>query len=269
MATVDSVTKQHRIDLMREVVLINDGSTDNTHQVVNKLKNQHPELDIIILNNNERKFAAYSRNRGLEQCTGDLVCFLDSDVIIPPDYLVQHAWQHQYEGKCITFSLRSNVRDINHAIFPVHETRGEFRWCMMQEYGNLNGQPFSFCKTHTLAEMCLTCAVTYRRNDLLEVKGCPENFIGWGFNDTAMAAKVIALGASVIPILNSTVYHLEHTPRSGHTSRKWTEFSENKKRYQRMLKMPAAQTFQYYIEALDDGADVAPTSYQPLNKNNK
>jgi hypothetical protein len=85
----------------------------------------------------------------------------------------------------------------------------------------------------------------------MTVKGCPHNFVGWGFNDTAMAAKVIALGRAVVPVLNATVYHLDHKARSGGASQKWSEFTKNRRRYQKMLQMPLEDTFRYDIAELD------------------
>lgn len=247
--TVASIENQESRDLVKEVVLINDGSDDESLEVIKSIQ-ATSKLNIVIIDNGERKYAAFSRNRGIENASGDLVCFIDSDIILPRDYLKQHMRLHQ-KNYCVTFSLRCNISNTTKVDFPVKGADGDFRQELIGKFGDLQDAPFDFSETHTLSELCLTCAVTYRRNDLLEVKGCPENFVGWGFNDTAMAAKVISLGRSVIPVINSTVYHLEHAPRSGKTAKKWAEFAKNKQRYQKMLQLPTDLTFQYNIEALD------------------
>lgn len=247
---VDSISKQTRIDRINEVILVNDGSTDHSSDIIESLKRQHPELRIVSLNNVDRKYAAFSRNRGIERSTGDLVCFIDSDIILPPDYLSKHIDQQAYL-KGITFSLRSNIHTVDDVAFPVNNLSSDFRYKLLLPYSlDLKDLPFQFSDSHSLAELCLTCAVTYWRKDLVQVKGCPENFVGWGFNDTAMAAKVIALGRPIAMVRGVEVCHLDHAPRSGRVTTKWSEFSKNKKRYINMLQLPTTQTFEYYIQEL-------------------
>lgn len=248
-ATVNSIDQQQGKGRINEVILVNDGSTDNTEEVIRDIA-KSSGLKIVVVKNKERSYAAYSRNRGLEQATGDLVCFIDSDIVLPANYLLEHMQFHAV-NECITFSLRGNVSDSSEAKFPIDSAKGDFREELINRYGDLQDAPYEFSESHSLPEMCLTCAVTYKRSDLIKVKGCPENFVGWGFNDTAMAAKVISLGRAVIPVQDASVCHIEHAPRSGRTSKKWAEFAKNKERYQKMLQLPVDMTFNYQVEALD------------------
>lgn len=248
---VKTMAGQERADLIQQVVLINDGSEDNTLQVLHDLKQQYAQLPIIVLDNDGRKYSAVSRNRGLQHATGDLVCFVDSDILLPPDYLTQHILQHQADQHCITFSLRSNVAEPSKVSFPVAPDESDFRSKLLASHDPLQGAPFQFSPTHTLAELCLTCSVTYRRADLVRVKGCPENFVGWGFNDTAIAAKVIALGRAVVPMYDAMVGNCVHAPRSGNSSKKWAEFATNKQRYQKMLELPLETVCNTFVPELE------------------
>jgi glycosyltransferase involved in cell wall biosynthesis len=249
--SVASIASQERADLINEVVLVNDGSTDDSLQVIRRLQEDFPRLNIVCVDNGTRRYAAFARNRGVEKSTGDLICFIDSDIVLPKDYMVRHMSQHQAE-ECITFSLRSHVARIHDLCFPILLPEGDFRHKLLNNLdGGLQGAPFQFSDTHTLAELCLTCAATYRRKDLINVKGCPENFVGWGFNDTALAAKIISLGRPVVHVADSVVGHLEHAPRSGRTAKKWAEFAQNKKRYMKMLELTPSRAFAYNIDVLE------------------
>ena len=60
-----------------QVILVNDGSTDNTEEICKEYLNQYPEN--IIYTYQENQGQAVARNSGLKHATGDYINFLDSD----------------------------------------------------------------------------------------------------------------------------------------------------------------------------------------------
>jgi len=81
-ATIQSVIRQTFEDW--ELVIVDDGSTDNTREVVDQLSEDR--IRYIWQSNGERSAA---RNAGLEIVTGEFICFIDSDDIWHPDHLAQ------------------------------------------------------------------------------------------------------------------------------------------------------------------------------------
>lgn len=65
-----------------EVIVINDGSKDNTIQVLNKLKSEDNRIIII---DKENTGVSDTRNLGLEKASGDYIGFVDSDDYIEND----------------------------------------------------------------------------------------------------------------------------------------------------------------------------------------
>lgn len=59
-----------------EVVIINDGSTDNTSKIVERYLKKDNRFKYIY---QENAGVAMARNKGLENTTGKYICFLDSD----------------------------------------------------------------------------------------------------------------------------------------------------------------------------------------------
>lgn len=71
-----------------EIVVIDDGSTDGT---VEWLQNSPDEFPRIRLFEQQHQGAAIARNRGVIESQGDIIVFVDSDVIVLPDFLQHHA----------------------------------------------------------------------------------------------------------------------------------------------------------------------------------
>lgn len=250
---VDSVIKQEDVNYIKEIIIIDDKSEDKSLLIAEELSLRYKKkLNIIINKNHKRKYASFCRNVGIKTSSSDLVLFIDSDIIVPPNFVREHILIHQSLGNCIVFSLRSDIKmsKVPKISFPVKNISSDFRYTILRKNNFLKNSKYFLEKGLTLADLCLTCAISYKRDDVALVKGCPENFVGWGYNDTAMAAKVIALGRKVVPAINATVYHIKHKPRSGNVRIKKIEHNINGKRYQKMINMPFLETFKYRIDRL-------------------
>lgn len=69
-----------------EAIVVNDGSTDNTLDVVSSFVRKNPSLDIKIISIPNGGLAN-ARNIALENCTGEYFCNLDADDFFEPEAL--------------------------------------------------------------------------------------------------------------------------------------------------------------------------------------
>jgi len=81
-ATIDSVLAQDWKEF--EVVVVDDGSTDNTREVIEQSYANDARVRYIRQANSERGAA---RNHGLRESRGDYVVFFDSDDLMQKDHL--------------------------------------------------------------------------------------------------------------------------------------------------------------------------------------
>lgn len=79
---LNSLTQQKQKDF--EVIIVEDGSTLSSQMVCERYKNQLA----IHYYYKENSGPGQSRNYGVERAKGDYVIILDSDVVLPDDYLV-------------------------------------------------------------------------------------------------------------------------------------------------------------------------------------
>jgi len=79
--TIDSVYKQVYRPI--ELVIVNDGSNDNSEDVILKWKEKHESLKFKILHIRQKnKGAPNARNNGLKNANGQYIQFLDSDDLL-------------------------------------------------------------------------------------------------------------------------------------------------------------------------------------------
>ncbi|MFL2128266.1 glycosyltransferase [Ruoffia sp. FAM 26255] len=78
--SIDSVLKQTLKEL--ELIIINDGSTDSTLDIISKKARTDKRIRFITIENSG---SAVARNYGLELATGEFIGFVDSDDLIKKD----------------------------------------------------------------------------------------------------------------------------------------------------------------------------------------
>ena len=71
-----------------ELIVVNDGSTDDTLKQLRDIKNSFPNLKIISYQNNKGKGCAVKK--GILETSGDVVIFLDGDLDINSDCIIKY-----------------------------------------------------------------------------------------------------------------------------------------------------------------------------------
>ena len=64
-----------------DFLIINDGSTDNSHKILESYKEK--DARITLYENEGNKGVCYTRNRGLDLCHTEYIAFMDADDIAP------------------------------------------------------------------------------------------------------------------------------------------------------------------------------------------
>lgn len=104
---IQSIYKTGPSDKLFEVIVINDGSKDNT---LNRLKEISANYDNLIVFNQQNGGVSVARNTGINEAKGEYVLFLDAD-----DELVEGAFKkvcdYLLENKPIDMLVTSQIRN--------------------------------------------------------------------------------------------------------------------------------------------------------------
>ncbi|PZV00018.1 MAG: family 2 glycosyl transferase [Pseudanabaena sp.] len=71
-----------------EIVVVDDGSTDGTIDFLQTHKTEFPHVQLFQQNH---EGAAIARNTGIDVAKGEIIVFIDSDLVVTPTFLSAHA----------------------------------------------------------------------------------------------------------------------------------------------------------------------------------
>ena len=103
---LESLSKQTFSDF--EVVVVDDGSTDKTREIVGKFKR-------VKLINGEHKGPGFSRNLGAKQANGEILVFVDADMTFDKDYirnLTAPLKEREVTGTTHDYEIAANTKNI-------------------------------------------------------------------------------------------------------------------------------------------------------------
>lgn len=83
--TLDSIYNQKVDEDLFEVIVVNDGTPDNSMDIVQEFADAHGNLSVI---NQQNQGLSAARNAGMEKATGDFIWVVDSD-----DYITENSIQ--------------------------------------------------------------------------------------------------------------------------------------------------------------------------------
>ncbi len=121
-------------DIDFELIVIDDGSTDTSYDIVKKISRKDSR---VILINQENQGVSKTRNKGLEVATGDYIAFLDcDDWILQGSLKILYQEAHNNKADLVmgnTLFFYSTTKIVQRYILPVHffdyTFEGELLFC--------------------------------------------------------------------------------------------------------------------------------------------
>ncbi len=106
----------------KEIILVNDGSMDNSFHILRQYQGKHPEKITLIDQANQGVSAA--TNKGIREAKGDYIQFLDADDILSPDKIEKQIillknTEKNVIASCEWLMFRENSADSFHIPYGV------------------------------------------------------------------------------------------------------------------------------------------------------
>lgn len=110
---LDSVVNQSYQEI--EIIAINDGSTDNSKEILNQYAADHPIIKVI---DQENSGQSVSRNKGIKVAKGKYVYFLDADDYILPETIANLVDQlEENELDLIRFAAEPFADGVDYSVY--------------------------------------------------------------------------------------------------------------------------------------------------------
>lgn len=186
--------------LVSEVLICDDGSSENTRAVIE----QHAHgLPVIYFEQPRRGFrAAAARNLGISGSTGEVIIFLDQDVLFSPSFVGVHLQYHEATPRPrLVFGFRKRVAGVATTLDPQLETGviDDHRRDILGPSGEgiaVSPTPWYYAYTCNLS---VSAACRDERFD--------EKFTGWGNEDLEYAYRLWRSGVEIVCAPEALVVH--------------------------------------------------------------
>jgi glycosyltransferase involved in cell wall biosynthesis len=155
-------TKMH-YDIEKEIIVVNDCSTDGTAEVMQQFAEAHPTVNILTFNQPQNQGKGAALHKGIELATGDFVLIQDADLEYDPaDYNL--LLKPMVNGEAdVVYGSRFMGMGPHRILFFWHSIGNKFLTFLSNLFTNLNLTDMETCYKLFRAEIIKKVVLTEKR----------------------------------------------------------------------------------------------------------
>lgn len=204
-----------------ELVIIDDGSTDNTKEVCEAIKKvcADKNIDFVYtwINHPEPRISCIPRNVGIKEASGDIIIFTESEALHVGNTIEQLLAKYNDNPNCVP--LATQVWSMGRRIWeklsdeefatPARIISHPYAQLVNGNMQNTNAPDADFGITGSL-DCYVGILFLVTKEDLLTIRGFDESFEGHGWDDWDLLHRLETLGREVIKCNDIAVIHQWH-----------------------------------------------------------
>lgn len=199
-----------------EVIVVDDDSNDDTYSYI-KGANKNYELKYHYFKKNKRSYCAPAKNFGWKKASGDIIIFIDSDIIVKQTYLSEIERYYNADKDLMIIGTRIFLP----GSVPLKTIQDK---SFFKEYSSMAKKPEFFELRHTIFSdhsynssamkypwlEAFGCNMVVPKQWLQKIGGFDENFENWGLEDIELAYNLFSHGLKIVINSKLEVFHQPH-----------------------------------------------------------
>ncbi len=170
-----------------EVVVVNDGSTDGTAEMLESLQPKLPYS--LVVCHQQHSGLATARNTGIRASSGWIMLYIDDDVLADPHLVEEHVKIHRAHDKVV---CNGWVNHVTEAVRPDKPT---------------------FTMADISTSFFWTSNVSVKLEHLIEAGMFDEDFKEYGWEDQELGLRLMALGLKKQNNYKAIGFHVKAPPK--------------------------------------------------------
>ncbi|MBV7441455.1 glycosyltransferase family 2 protein [Weeksellaceae bacterium TAE3-ERU29] len=212
---------QNQSELPDEILIADDGSKEPTRELINTWK-EKSKVPIVHVWQEDKGFRlAEVRNKAIAKAKYEYIIQIDGDVVLHKDFVKDHKRFAQKDcfitGSRVllleeTTKKAFQNKKINFGIFTkgIKNRFNALRFPLFNSFFKPENSPIE-----KMGYRIRGCNMSFWRQDLLDVNGYDEDFVGWGREDTDIVFRLIKKGCYRKKVKLALIqFHLYHKENS-------------------------------------------------------
>ena len=170
-----------------EIIVVDDGSTDGTEKMV---KRKISPCKLKYLRHNKREGPSKARNFGISKVEGEVIIFIDSDILVPPQFISEHIKFHKKYKDVVVDGPAINTQRVEDVF--------NNRWGKLLAFFDFFGASF------------ITANTSSRKENLIKAGLFDEEFgKGFGWFDRELGFRLKQIGMRRIKNRKAYAFHIK------------------------------------------------------------
>lgn len=169
-----------------EIIIVDDGSTDETAVYIGQFIDSHPGYKIRYFRQ-ENAGAAVARNRGIKESRGEIIFFTDDDCVVPDDWMEKMLQVYETYPEVVAVGGWAFAHSANASIFDKYR---------MSQAPPLKSLFFTNSPSQNV--VCNTANLSVKKGILEKVGGFSEYLKSAGYEDYELGLRIPESGYTTV-----------------------------------------------------------------------